>query len=81
MTVEVAPATQLQHQVNVLLVTEKGIELGNVGVVQETLDFDLPDQLLNKAHFATENAFWDFLQSTNKIGSSMSESGGLYLAR
>ena len=44
--VELPRGAQLQHQVDAVLVREESVQLDDVGVVQERLDLDLPDQLL-----------------------------------
>jgi hypothetical protein len=41
--VDVASATELEDQVEVLLVREEGVELHDVWVVQVALDFDFAD--------------------------------------
>ncbi len=43
--VQFTRVTQLQHQVNVLIVAEKCVHLDDVWMLQETLDLDFSDHL------------------------------------
>lgn len=65
---KIAPWAELKHQIKVLLVVEKAIQLGYVGVVQKALYFDLPDQLINIFCHSLEDGLSDFLEGANKVG-------------
>ena len=57
--VELPRAAQLLHEVDVLLVSEEGVQPHDVGVVQERLDFNLTHQLNGqfRLHIALRDAF------------------------
>lgn len=63
--------SQLQQQVNVRFVTEKGVEFDQVGVGQERLDFDLADELVQGflvlfCSSAQQICFSNYFQSSYK---------------
>jgi hypothetical protein len=66
--VDVASAADLEDEVDVVFVGEEGVELHNVGVVQEDLDLDLPNQLVDELLLPMENALGDLLERTHEVG-------------
>ena len=79
--VDISSQTRLKDQVKVFFVTEKGVELDYVWMVQETLDLDFSHQLIDKTSFSFKYFFGNFLQSANKIALFMSASNEKYTAR
>lgn len=69
--VDVAPAAKFQHQVKVILISEEGVKLHNIGVIKVTLYLDFPDQLSDELHLSFEDTLWDFFDSTDEVRSLM----------
>ena len=65
--VDVASAAQLQHQVQVVLVAEVGVELHDVGVVEVALDLYFPDELVDVL-LRLEDLLGDLLQRAEEVG-------------
>lgn len=59
-SVYISSTTGFQNEVQMILVMKKGIKLDNVGVIEVTLDFDFPHQLVDKPSFSLEYFFGDF---------------------
>ena len=70
--VNVPAAAELQHEVEVILICEEGVELYDIGMVQVALDLDFSDQLADKLHFSIEDALRDLLNRTDEVSSLMS---------
>jgi hypothetical protein len=47
--------------------------VGDIGMVEKALYFNLPDELINKAHVTFKKLFGDFLYCTDEIGCLMPE--------
>ena len=54
-----------------ILITEEGVELDYVWVVQVTLDLDLSDQLVYEPRFSFKYFFGDFLEGADKVALNM----------
>ena len=62
--VQLTGVTQLKHQVYVAFIGEEGVHLDDVGVVEETLYLDLPNELHHQ--FAVDVGLVDLLQSAHE---------------
>lgn len=70
--IQITPATVFHHQIDVCVVVETGIESDYVRMLQETLNLDLPDQLVYELCSTSENGFGYFFDGTNKVCSDVS---------
>lgn len=65
--VDVSAAAELEHEVEVFLIGEVGVELHDVGVVEVALDLDLADQLVYVL-LGLEYLLGDLLERTQEAG-------------
>lgn len=68
--VDVAAPAELEHEVEVVLVGEVGVELHDVGVVEVALDLDLADQLVDVL-LGLEDLLGDLLERAQEVGGSV----------
>lgn len=70
--VDVATAAQLEDEVEIFLISEVRVELDDVRMVQKTLDFYLPNQLINELLLTFENSFGNFFECAYEVGWAVS---------
>lgn len=65
--VYVSAAAELEHEVEVFLIGEVGVELHDIGVVEVALDLDLADKLVYVL-LGLEYLLGDLLERTQEVG-------------
>ena len=65
--VDISSTARLQNKIEMILITEESIELNNVRMVKEALNFNLSNELVYKSCLSLENFFRDFLEGADKI--------------
>lgn len=65
--VDVASTARFEDEVEMVLVAEEGVKLGDIGVIEKALDFDLSDQLVDEPEFSFKYFFWYFFEGADKL--------------
>ena len=69
--VDIPAAAEFQHQVEVVLICEEGVQLHDIRMVQVTLDLYLSYQLADELHLSLEDVLRDLLDRADEVSRLM----------
>lgn len=64
-----------------VLIGKETIQLHNIRMIEETLNFNFANDLANELLFSFKDAFWYFFQSADEVCHFVSLSAIMYLTR
>lgn len=66
-TIEIASTTVLHHQINMVIVIKERVEMDDIGMLKETLNLYLSNELIYVAEVASKDPFGNFFDGTHKL--------------